>query len=756
MSADWFWEQDADLRFTYISESNREFSGLVPSALLGKTRQESSPNGVSEEQWVEHDAILARREPLVDFLLVRVHEDGENRYLTIQGRPFHDAQGNFAGYRGVGRDDTDQMNMIQKLRENEAAIMQVLDASPIAVCMVSAGGEFEYANERFQNLFDGGPGELVGRRVESVYADPAQRAETLAVLERGDQVRDYEYQMVTCKGQRFPALLSVQAAPTRDGRVIGWAVDLSRRKAMEQSLIESQNRFQGFAEACSDFLWETDADHNYIFFSESFQTLAGLDPADLLGENRRSIIKNLASTYPFMLEHLKSLDAHLPFRDFRSIVPRKDGAIAWHSTNARPVFDENQNFAGYRGAGNDITSQVNLENALREASDNASAANQAKSEFLSSMSHELRTPLNGILGFGQLLEMDDEHPLSTDQKEGVRQILKSGNHLLELIDQVLDLSRIEQGHLSVTLEDIDPSDVLEDCLSLVRQQALSRGLSVERSGLNDQTLPILRADRVRLKQVLLNLLMNAVKYNTTGDRLGLDCQLVADEILRFKVWDNGPGIPPGKEDDIFKPFDRLGMEGQGIEGTGIGLTICRELVGLMGGEIGYQGQSGGGAAFWFELPVSQGISKPMVESSAKVRDYPSTDDCQRHKVLYIEDNPANLMLMEHIIGLLGDVELLSAHTAELGIVLINKENPDLVLMDINLPGMGGIEAIRAIRASRDTARIPVVAISAQAMPHDIERAVNAGFQDYLTKPLDIPVALQVINETLRRSPKPSG
>jgi CheY-like chemotaxis protein len=177
---------------------------------------------------------------------------------------------------------------------------------------------------------------------------------------------------------------------------------------------------------------------------------------------------------------------------------------------------------------------------------------------------------------------------------------------------------------------------------------------------------------------------------------------------------------------------------------------------LMGGEIGYQGQSGVGAVFWFELPVSQGVSKPMAESSAKARDYPSMDDSQRHKILYIEDNPANLMLMEHIVGLLDDVELLSAHTAELGILLINKENPDLVLMDINLPGMGGIEAIRAIRASRDTARVPVVAISAAAMPHDIERAVNAGFQDYLTKPLDIPMALQVINETLRRSSRPSG
>jgi signal transduction histidine kinase len=195
-----------------------------------------------------------------------------------------------------------------------------------------------------------------------------------------------------------------------------------------------------------------------------------------------------------MLEHLEDLDAHRPFRGFRYILPHKDGVNAWYSTSGRPVFDENQSFAGYRGVSNNITAQVNLEDALREVSNVASAANEAKSEFLSSMSHELRTPLNSILGFGQLLELDNEHPLSADQADGVRQILKGGKHLLKLIGQVLDLSRIEQGHLSVSLEDIDPGEVLEDCLSLVRQQARPKGLSVERTGLDDQTLPILQAD----------------------------------------------------------------------------------------------------------------------------------------------------------------------------------------------------------------------------------------------------------------------
>jgi PAS domain S-box-containing protein len=721
--------------------------------MLGETRRETAALGPTEQQWDEHDATLARREPFVDFRIERTRPGYEKEIFFINGRPFHDKDGNFAGYRGTGRDVSELMGMVEALEKNEAHLRQMLDAAPIGVSVIDADGKTEYANNRHLETLKIKAEDFVGLTGDRFYVDPAERAELLRLARLDGEVRDHEVQSKTNDGSVFPLSVSMQRTPNGNGQVISWSVDLTGRRDAERKILELQYRFQDFAEASSDWFWETDAEHKYVYFSEGIGVSNSFRRDELIGRSRRDFIQNKEFKTAGVREHLDEIDGHRPFRNRRFCTQRPGEALVWTSVSGRPFFDGDGHFLGYRGVGVNITSQVALEDALRDALNEAQAANSAKSEFLSSMSHELRTPLNSILGFSQLLTMDAERPLSTEQSEGVGQILKAGNHLLELINQVLDLSRIEQGHLSVAIEDIDPGEVLDDCLALISQQARARGLAIEMSGLEKNALPTVRADRVRMKQVLLNFLMNAVKYNTTGTRIGIHQVLAAGGSLRVEISDDGPGIPENSEEDIFKPFNRLGMEALEIEGTGIGLTISKELVGLMNGAIGFQKPVGGGAMFWFELPVSDGAPDAADHDRVLPLNMAARIPQPRRKILYIEDNPASLMFVQRAMEQLGGIEFLSAHTAELGIVMVQAQHPDLVLMDIDLPGMSGIDAMRVLRASKETANIPVVAISAVAMPDELASLDLDGFEQFLTKPLDLSRLLEIIDVTVRAASK---
>jgi signal transduction histidine kinase/CheY-like chemotaxis protein len=395
----------------------------------------------------------------------------------------------------------------------------------------------------------------------------------------------------------------------------------------------------------------------------------------------------------------------------------------------------------------DITDDVHRAEELRSAREQAEAASAAKSEFLSSMSHELRTPLNAILGFAQLLERDRRQPLSERQLDRLGHVLRGGEHLLHLIDDVLDLSRIEAGRLAISSEPVDVADVLAEVHHTLEPMAARARIRIAVAAVPPGA-PRVIADRTRLAQILMNFGSNAIKYGRADGRVDLRTE-VGPTSLRVIVVDDGIGIPPDKRDRIFEPFQRAGQEAGPIEGTGIGLTISKRLAELMRATIGFRTEVGVGSEFWLDLPIDQ---RPAAELPDPRTDAAATSPLargrRRHTVVYVEDNPSNIAFMRELVEELPSVELLTAPTAEIGLEIIRSRRPRVVIMDINLPGMSGLEAIKRLREWPETRDIPVVGLSAAALARDTARARAAGFHRYLTKPVKADELTAVLEELL--------
>jgi PAS domain S-box-containing protein len=432
----------------------------------------------------------------------------------------------------------------------------------------------------------------------------------------------------------------------------------------------------------------------------------------------------------------------------------KDGSRFPAIVSITALRDDYGDIIGYLLIGTDNSVRKRVESELKEAMAAAEKANRAKSDFLSGMSHELRTPLNAILGFAQLLESGSPAP-TPNQKRNIDQILKAGWYLLELINEILDLALIESGKLTLSPEPVSLVEVMLECRAMIEPQARKRGIGM--------TFPrfeiphFVNADRTRVKQVLINILFNAIKYNKPGGTVAVECAASPPGSIRISVRDSGAGLAPEQLAQLFQPFNRLGKEAGAEEGTGIGLVMTKRLIELMGGAIGADSAVGVGSVFWIELPLTTSPHLAVLASEHASHARPlEPDGMPRRTLLYVEDNPANLELVEQLVARRPDLRILGAADGSLGIEFARAYQPEVILMDINLPGISGIEAMKILRSDPSTAHIPIIALSANAVPRDIEKALEAGFFSYLTKPIKVSEFMEALDVALAFSQSASG
>jgi PAS domain S-box-containing protein len=528
--------------------------------------------------------------------------------------------------------------------------------------------------------------------------------------------------------------------------------ELERRVAERtMELAESQRRLQAILDYSPAAISLKDTSGRYIVSNRQFESLAGLDGAAVCGKSDREIFApRLATVY-------RAHDAEVLHRqhglEFEETFVRPGGTATYHAIKF-PLLDADSHPYAVCSIAIDVTERKKTDDALRIARLEAERANRAKSAFLSNMSHDLRTPLNAILGFAQLLELDD---LPDDRKESVAQILRGGEHLLALINEVLDIARIEAGHLSLSMEPVHALEIVDLAVELVRPLAANRGIAliVDRAAASDVAV---LADRQRLSQILLNLLSNAVKYNREHGTVTIGFERVDGGRLRLTVTDTGAGIAEPKLQLLFQPFERLGAEQTAIEGTGLGLALSRGLADAMGGTLNVTSVVDRGSTFWIELALTEAAQERPLGAEPTTGEALRIPDA-RGVVLYIEDNRSNVRLMERLLERRPGVRLLHAPDGERGLETAQAERPDLILLDLHLPDLPGEEVLHRLWQDPQLRRIPVAILSADATAEQSRRLRLSGAIAYLTKPLEIRAVLQLIDERLSRdavAPRPEG
>jgi PAS domain S-box-containing protein len=642
------------------------------------------------------------------------------------------------------------------LRDYNLPFRDLIDAAPDGIVVCDQAGTLVLVNAEAERMFGYARDELVGKSIELLIPERIRphHGHHLSSYVSAPRLRpmgsEVDLRGLRKDGTEFPVEISLSPVRTERGLVITAGIrDVTDRRRLERDHRRTSAALSSAVEAAQDaFTLFDEQDRVMTVNSTARQLLGSATGGSIVGWRFDELLRSALSSGVFDFSN-ETQDALFErwmayHRDPQGVLEVRTGTGRYLRVSERRTAEH-----GTVSTIADVTGDVERAAELESARQAAEAASAAKSEFLSSMSHELRTPLNAILGFAQLLEHDRRRPLDDRQLERLGHVLRGGEHLLKLIDDVLDLSRIEARRISVSTEPLDITTLINEVAETLQPMAARAKIQVATAPL-PPALPQVVADRTRTSQILMNFGSNAIKYGKPGGHLTFRVTAsVSAERLRVAVVDDGIGIPADKRAKIFDPFQRAGQETGPIEGTGIGLTISKRLAELMHADIGFTSEVDHGSEFWLELPVLQQPAAPTHAASTAATAPPGlVKGTARHTVVYVEDNPSNIAFMREFIADLGTIELLIASTAEVGLELIRERQPKLVIMDINLPGISGFEAVKRLRAEPSTRDIPVVALSAAALVKDTSRAKDAGFYRYLTKPVKVAELMAVLEELL--------
>jgi PAS domain S-box-containing protein len=697
-----------------------------------------------------------------------------------------DSQGNPSEIQCMGIDITDRTRAERQLRESEQELRKfriISDQANYGTAITTMDGTVTYCNDFFARMHGYTPEELQGKSI-TVFHQESQMprvAQLLEVIQQKGGFSSEEVSRVHKDGTVFPSLMSAKIIRDEDGSPMfmsATVIDVTDIKQAEKEVA----RLSTAVEQSSMAIVITDLDGNIQYASPGFVKITGYSVDEVIGQNTR-ILKSGKTPERIYAEMWYTIKTGRTWKG-SWINRRKNGEHFWESVTITPLLDDENNVNSYMAVKEDITERVRAETEIRDLNMNlerkieertrdlelsnlelemarveAETANRSKSEFLSRMSHELRTPMNSILGFAQLLEMGE---LNDAQKKGVGHILRSGRHLLDLINEILDISRIESGTISLSVEPVEVFPVAQEMIDSVMPFAGSKNISLILD--NPETAKLfVNADRQRLKQVLLNLINNAIKYNSEGGEVRVeasifsntnadDQQVISDEheevlksYVRISVKDNGVGIAEENLPKIFDPFERIGAENSPTEGTGLGLAVVQKLMQIMGGLIGVESTLGEGSHFWIELERCYPQVNGLKSSDLKGLDA-GTDTHVAGTILYIEDNVSNIELIDQVLSSSRPgLHLVTNMYGSQALSLAKQLKPQLILLDLNLPDIHGSEALEQLLADDETRTIPVVVISADAMQRQLDRLMDAGARDYLTKPIDIKSFLEVVD-----------
>ena len=634
----------------------------------------------------------------------------------------------------------------------ELPFRELVEAAPDGMIVCDKTGRILLSNAEAARMFGYERGELLMQTVDILVPSGIRprHHQHVAAYTTNPRLRPMgsglELYGVRKDGSEFPVEISLSPMQTSQGVLVTAVIrDISERRALEKDNRRATAYLTSAVDAVQEAFALFDEQDRVVMVNSAARQLLGQDlGSTIVGLPFAELLSRALGTGVFDFSN-ESRDAFLArwlayHRDPHGVLEVRTGAGRYLRVTERRTAEQ-----GTVAMIADITDDVQHADELRTAREIAESASAAKSEFLSSMSHELRTPLNAILGFAQLLERDRKNPLDTRQLERLQHVLRGGEHLLKLIDDVLDLSKIEAGGITMSLEPVSPLPVIREVVATL--EPLASQSEIRFSAVPEGPLPTVVADRTRLSQILMNFGSNAIKYGRAGGWVELRVSSTPRR-LRITVADNGLGIPADKRHKIFEPFQRAGQEAGPIEGTGIGLTISKRLAELMKGSVGFASKAGSGSEFWIELPVDVAAEvTPAPRVHEAVRDIPLASG-ERHLVVYVEDNPSNIAFMKDLFGDLSHLELVTAPTAEIGLALIRARQPRIVIMDVNLPGMSGIDAVAHLKASPETSHIPVIGLSAAALLRDTSRAKDSGFYRYLTKPVKVAELMATIDELL--------